>query len=424
MVLKTARSLSLVLLLGVLNAHIAEAQEQNDVTISTYYPSPRGVYQELRSTNNTYLAMQNATTGGLVGMGTETPVSLLSVAGTMAVGANYATVAGAVNMAANSLGMQGQLYIAETAETPFMVNASSVAVGANYAGVAPVANVGLIVEDALGVGTVSPTANTLSVSTSAALNSAKVHLVQNPRIDFIDTNSADWNMSVVASGGNPAFVVDSPSIGIARPFIFQGTQVAIGTNVLPSAAANAYALEVGSASGSGNVLLANTGYTLVGASGGAPSTGVLRVNGNVGASGGFRCNQADVAERFPISATNARSLEPGDVVVVAKDHDQGISLSMQAHDVTVMGVISQDPGVLLGVDIEGQTVALTGRVPTKVTLEGGPIKRGDLLVTASKPGYAMKADTEKLQIGMVLGKALEEFTEGEDGTIMARIDVQ
>ena len=29
-----------------------------DVTVSTYYPSPRGVYQELRVANNTQLAMQ------------------------------------------------------------------------------------------------------------------------------------------------------------------------------------------------------------------------------------------------------------------------------------------------------------------------------------------------------------------------------
>lgn len=38
--------------------------------------------------------------------------------------------------------------------------------------------------------------------------------------------------------------------------------------------------------------------------------------------------------------------------------------------------------------------------------ENGPIRRGDLLVSARTPGYAMRADPERLRFGMVLGKAL------------------
>ena len=40
-----------------------------DLTISTCYPSPRGVYQELRTTDNAFLATQ----GGAVGIGTTGP---------------------------------------------------------------------------------------------------------------------------------------------------------------------------------------------------------------------------------------------------------------------------------------------------------------------------------------------------------------
>jgi hypothetical protein len=39
-------------------------------------------------------------------------------------------------------------------------------------------------------------------------------------------------------------------------------------------------------------------------------------------------------------------------------------------------------------------MGVVGVIPTKVCDEGGAIKRGDLLVTASKTGYAMKADYE------------------------------
>ena len=80
-------------------------------------------------------------------------------------------------------------------------------------------------------------------------------------------------------------------------------------------------------------------------------------------------------------------------------------------------------------------MALTGQVPVKVTTENGPIKKGDLLASSSKPGYAMKAEfiplenikslseltaaleeNRKRQLA-IIGKALEELPEGE-GTIV------
>jgi hypothetical protein len=46
-----------------------------------------------------------------------------------------------------------------------------------------------------------------------------------------------------------------------------------------------------------------------------------------------------------------------------------------------------------------------GIVPCKSTTENGPIRRGDLLVTAATPGHAMRADEPPP--GTILGKALE-----------------
>jgi len=60
------------LLLGTMVYAIAE-----ELTLTTYYPSPRGVYSELRTTDNTYLAIE----GGNVGIGTTTPGAKLEVAG-------------------------------------------------------------------------------------------------------------------------------------------------------------------------------------------------------------------------------------------------------------------------------------------------------------------------------------------------------
>ena len=48
-----------------------------EITLTTYYPSPRGVYQELRTTGTTVLA----TPDGNVGIGTATPSEKLEVNG-------------------------------------------------------------------------------------------------------------------------------------------------------------------------------------------------------------------------------------------------------------------------------------------------------------------------------------------------------
>ena len=63
---------ALVLLFAAVAYVIAE-----DITLTTYYPSPRGVYQTLRSTGQTTLAEL----GGNVGIGTTTPDHFLHIRG-------------------------------------------------------------------------------------------------------------------------------------------------------------------------------------------------------------------------------------------------------------------------------------------------------------------------------------------------------
>ena len=62
----------ILLMLGVAASAFAE-----EVTLTTYYPSPRGVYEELRTTDNTFLA----TAAGSVGIGMTAPAAKLSVRG-------------------------------------------------------------------------------------------------------------------------------------------------------------------------------------------------------------------------------------------------------------------------------------------------------------------------------------------------------
>jgi hypothetical protein len=75
--------------------------------------------------------------------------------------------------------------------------------------------------------------------------------------------------------------------------------------------------------------------------------------------------------------------------------------------------------VLGGTDepTEGKALlALTGTVPVKVTDEGGPIQPGDLLVSSSTPGYAMRWSGSDPCPCALVGKALESMTD-ERGVI-------
>ncbi|MBI3297200.1 MAG: hypothetical protein HYZ75_03485 [Elusimicrobia bacterium] len=62
------------LLLVILSPGILSTEQ---LTLSTYYPSPYGVYQQLRSTEDAYFAYS----GGNVGIGTSAPTAKLHVAG-------------------------------------------------------------------------------------------------------------------------------------------------------------------------------------------------------------------------------------------------------------------------------------------------------------------------------------------------------
>jgi hypothetical protein len=68
-------------------------------------------------------------------------------------------------------------------------------------------------------------------------------------------------------------------------------------------------------------------------------------------------------------------------------------------------------------------MAMTGIVPTKVSAENGAIKPGDLLVTSSKPGYAMKGTDRTQMLGAVIGKAIGHLDSGV-GVIEAVVTLQ
>ena len=120
--------------------------------------------------------------------------------------------------------------------------------------------------------------------------------------------------------------------------------------------------------------------------------------------------------------------EPGDVLVISTDKDRTVELSTEPYSTLVAGVYSADPGFIGsdhpmdGPEANEVPMAVVGIVSCKVSAENGPIHRGDLLVTSSTPGHAMRAGPNPPQ-GTVLGKALGELEEGT-GVILILVTLQ
>ena len=112
---------------------------------------------------------------------------------------------------------------------------------------------------------------------------------------------------------------------------------------------------------------------------------------------------ADLAEKY----TTDSELEAGTVVCFGGETSEVIACIDEGTH-TVAGVISTDPAYLMNAEASGQPVALTGRVPCKVS---GPVAKGDLLVASSLSGHA-KSDNNA-RPGTIIGKAIGENEAGE-----------
>ncbi len=132
-------------------------------------------------------------------------------------------------------------------------------------------------------------------------------------------------------------------------------------------------------------------------------------------NGGTQASGADFAEQIA-SEGPASAYEPGDVLVISASQDRSAALSSEPFSTLVLGVYSTQPGYLAGAPdsddpLGGLPVAVLGIVPCKVSAENGPIQRGDLLVTSSTPGHAMRAG-DNPPVGAVLGKAMGSLDAG------------
>ncbi len=183
-------------------------------------------------------------------------------------------------------------------------------------------------------------------------------------------------------------------------------------------------------SGAGLIYLAgNVGIGLTTATAPAQKlhvAGNILATGDIIANGNIAAKYQDVAEWVP---TKER-IAPGTVVSLDEENINHVKPAGRSYDTRVAGVVSAQPGVILGEQGENKVaVATTGRVKVKATTENGPIHIGDIMVTSDEHGRAMRStpinvgEAEIHRPGTVLGKALEPLEKGE-GEILLLLTLQ
>lgn len=192
--------------------------------------------------------------------------------------------------------------------------------------------------------------------------------------------------------------------------------------------------------GAGTVLVqSNTTTTSINLSAQVGGTAQRLCHNGVDAAAGVQAigdcgaTQADLAEFYD----DLDNSEPGELVSSAGAYQvdtpsgtttvASVKKTTKAYDRNLIGVISTNPsGEILGEAslqymLHPKPIALSGRVPTKVSTENGDIKPGDPLTSSSTPGVAMKAT----KAGYVIGRALSAFTSTdptEIGTVVVFIN--
>jgi hypothetical protein len=93
---------------------------------------------------------------------------------------------------------------------------------------------------------------------------------------------------------------------------------------------------------------------------------------------------ADLAEKY----TTDKDYEAGTVIVVASAGDAEGTASYTTGQ-RVLGVVSTNPAFIMNDELDGQAIALRGRVPVKVV---GPIRKGQALI-CNQDGKGIYGDT-------------------------------
>jgi hypothetical protein len=340
-----------------------------------------------------------------VGIGTNSPGSLLHVNGSAA--SNYIA---RINNTNNAGGQGLYIYTADGNAGYYALRVDTIAGTKNALAVESTGNVG--------IGTLGPL-STLHVNSSSTTGSFRITNTTGGNHLFVNGSSGavtltDGRLQVTgnsppASGvGMELAFVSSTDSGMVQAYNRSASAfkpMRISATNISLEASNAKKLIV---TATGNILIGT------GAPGNATGDGDLYVTGDIEYDGNLYGPGADLAELIHTTDT----LEAGDVVVADPENAEHVVKATTAYDTRVVGIVSTDPSIILSKSEGNVPLALSGRVPVKVTDENGPIKPGDLLTTSNTPGHAMKCASREACQGSLVGKALGKIEKGT-GTIVA-----
>lgn len=134
--------------------------------------------------------------------------------------------------------------------------------------------------------------------------------------------------------------------------------------------------------------------------------------GNISAAGTVQggIGSPDYAENI---TTSDDSIGAADVVAMDPSVAGNIVKAATPYDSKILGVVSTNPGFLTNASSldeasapDQRPLALSGRVPVKVSTVNGDIQVGDYLTASSIPGVAMRATRS----GQVIGVAMESYS--------------
>jgi hypothetical protein len=289
--------------------------------------------------------------------------------------------------------------------------------------------------NANGLATVSVYTNT-NYTTSSAGNSAGgafVDLLSNPASITLQSGSGpSWLMHYYASP-SAAYALNSQSLLEYGYFSNLAAQPTSGVNAYAffgnGTAPSYFGGNVGIGTTSPSQLLEVNGTAQIDGSLNIGSAGIVFSNGGgtqTTAWTGVLCggDYAESVEPFG----GKKQYEPGDVLVLTSDRENDVRKSTEPYSTLVAGIYATKPGVIgrresLSKTSDELPMAMVGIVPTKVTAENGPIHKGDLLVTSSLAGYAMKGTDRTRMLGAVIGKAMDSHDSGR-GVIEVLVTLQ